>query len=78
MLGTGPDLDVIEGPAHPDPKIGARVDLTSKGLRPGSDADLFNLERLSRSSLLAWPGISTVEQLWNGFDSDDKLFMYPT
>ena len=24
----------------------------------------FNLERLSRSSRLAWPGISTLERLW--------------
>ena len=38
----------------------------------------FNLERLSRSSRLARPGISTVERLWNGFDSDTKLFMYQT
>ena len=27
----------------------------------------FNLERLSRSSRLARPRISTVERLWNGF-----------
>ena len=30
----------------------------------------FNLEWLSRSLRLAWPGILT----WNGFDSDAKLF----
>ena len=30
---------------------------------------LFHLERLSRSFRLAWPGISTLERLWNGFVS---------
>ena len=35
----------------------------------------FNLERLSRSSRLARPGISTVERLLNGFDSDAVLFI---
>ena len=34
----------------------------------------FNVERLSRSSRLAWPGISTLERL----DSDAELFMYRT
>ena len=38
----------------------------------------FNLERLSRSFRLAWPGISTLERLWNGFDSDAELFMCRT
>ena len=38
----------------------------------------FNLERLSRSSRLAGPGISTMDRLWNGFDSDALLFMYQT
>ena len=38
----------------------------------------FNLEWLSRSSRLAWPGILTVERPWNSFDSDAKLFMYGT
>ena len=38
----------------------------------------FNLERLSRSFRLARPGISPLEQLWNGFDSDSELFMYRT
>ena len=36
----------------------------------------FNLERFSRSFRLAWPNISPLERLWNGFDSDDELFMY--
>ena len=36
----------------------------------------FNLERLSRSFRLVRPGISPLEQLWNGFDSDAELFMY--
>ena len=36
----------------------------------------FNLERLSHSSHLDQLGIQTVEQLWNGFDSDAKLFIY--
>ena len=30
----------------------------------------FNLERLRRSFRLAWPRISPLERLWNGFDSD--------
>ena len=30
----------------------------------------FNMERLSRSSRLAQPGISTFNRLWNGFDFD--------
>ena len=30
----------------------------------------FNLERLSRSFRLAWPGNSTLERLSNGFVSD--------
>ena len=38
----------------------------------------FNLEWLSRSSRLAWPGIVTVERPWSSFDSDAKLFMYGT
>ena len=38
----------------------------------------FNLERLSRSFRLARPGISPLERLWNGFDSDTELFMYRT
>ena len=38
----------------------------------------FNLERLSRSFRLARPGISPLERLWNGFDSDAELFMYET
>ena len=38
----------------------------------------FNLKQLSCSSRLAQPGILTVEQLWNGFDSDTELFMYRT
>ena len=37
----------------------------------------FNLEWLSRFFLrLAQSGISTMEQLWNVFDLDTKLFMY--
>ena len=36
----------------------------------------FNLKRLSRSFCLAQPGISPLERLWNGFDSDARLFMY--
>ena len=35
----------------------------------------FNLERLSRSFRLAWPGISPLERLWNYFDSDAELCM---
>ena len=38
----------------------------------------FNLERLSRSFRLAGPGVSPLERLWNGFDSDAELFMYGT
>ena len=45
--------------------------------RPERNA-CFNLERLSRSFRLAWPGISPLERLWNGFDSDDELFTYRT
>ena len=33
----------------------------------------FNLERLSRSFRLAWPGISPLDRLWNAFDSDAEL-----
>ena len=36
----------------------------------------FNLEQLSRSFRLARPDISTLDRLWNGFDSDAELFMY--
>ena len=37
----------------------------------------FNLERLSRFFLrLAQSGTLTMEQLWNVFDLDTKLFMY--
>ena len=35
----------------------------------------FNLGRLSRSFRLAQQGISTLEGLWSGFDSDSELFM---
>ena len=38
----------------------------------------FNLERLSRSFFLAGPGISTLDRLWNAFDSDAELFMFQT
>ena len=38
----------------------------------------FNLERLSCSFRLAWPRISPLERLWNGFDSDAELFLYRT
>ena len=38
----------------------------------------FNLERLSRSFRLTRPGISSLEPLWNGFDSDAELFLYRT
>ena len=38
----------------------------------------FNLERLSRSSRLARPGISNLDRLKNGFDSGAELFMYQT
>ena len=38
----------------------------------------FNLEWLSRSFRLAQPGISPLERLWKGFDSDAELFMYRT
>ena len=37
----------------------------------------FNSERLSRSFRLAWPGISPLERLWNGFDSDHQTFHVP-
>ena len=47
---------------------------TSKSIRNA----YFNLEQLSRSSRLPQPGISTVEQLWNSFDSDGEIFMYQT
>ena len=36
----------------------------------------FNLER--HSFRLARLGISPLERLWNGFDSDTELFMYQT
>ena len=36
----------------------------------------FNLERLSRSFRLARTGISPLERLWNGFDSDAEIFVY--
>ena len=35
----------------------------------------FNLELLNHSSCLTWVGISTLERLWNKFDSDAKFFM---
>ena len=38
----------------------------------------FNLERPSRSFRLARLGISTLDRLKNGFDSDAELFMYRT
>ena len=38
----------------------------------------FNLEWRSRSFYLARPGISPLERLWKGFDSDAELFMYGT
>ena len=38
----------------------------------------FNLERLSRSFRLVWPGISALERLWNSFVSDAELFMCRT
>ena len=38
----------------------------------------FNLERLSRPSRFARTGNSTLDELWNGFDSDTDLFMYRT
>ena len=38
----------------------------------------FNLERLSRSSRLARPGIPSMGRLLNGFDSDAELFKYRT
>ena len=38
----------------------------------------FNLERVSRSFLLAWPKISTLERLWNRFVSEAELFMCRT
>ena len=38
----------------------------------------FNLERLSRSFRQARTGISPLERLWNGFDSDAELFTYRT
>ena len=38
----------------------------------------FKLKRLSRSFRLAWPGISPLERLWNGFDWDAELLMYGT
>ena len=38
----------------------------------------FNLELFSRSFRLARSGISPLERLWNGFDSDAEHFMYRT
>ena len=38
----------------------------------------FNLEQLRRPFRLARLGISPLERLWNGFDSDDERFMYRT
>ena len=38
----------------------------------------FNLERLSRSFRLVRSGVSPLERLWNGFDSDAELFIYRT
>ena len=35
----------------------------------------FNVGRLSRSFRLARLGISALEGLWSGFDSDSELFM---
>ena len=34
----------------------------------------FNLERLSRFSRLARPGIATLERFWKGFDLDAVFF----
>ena len=36
----------------------------------------FNLEQLRRSFRPARPDSSTLDRLWNGFDSDAELFMY--
>ena len=36
----------------------------------------FNLGRLSRYSSLAKLGISALERLWSGFDSDSELINY--
>ena len=33
----------------------------------------FNLDWLNHSSCLTWVGISTLERLWNKFDSDAKF-----
>ena len=38
----------------------------------------FNLERPSRVSHLARPGISTMSRPWNGFDLDAEFFKYRT
>ena len=38
----------------------------------------FNMTQLSRSFRQARPGISPLERLWNGFDSEAELFMYRT
>ena len=34
----------------------------------------FNLERLSRFFRLARPGISSLDRLWNAFDSDAQMY----
>ena len=56
------------------PRIKYMKSSASESIKNGS----FNLERLSRSFRLAWPEISTLERLWNGFDSDAELFMCRT
>ena len=42
-----------------------------------SDAERL-IQTAQRSFCLAQPGILPLERLWNGFDSDAKLFMYQT
>ena len=38
----------------------------------------FNSTQLSCSFRQAWLGISPLERLWKGFESDAELFMYRT
>ena len=68
MVSPGSDAELFIG------RIKDVESLVSESIRNAK----FNVELLSRSSRLAWPGISTLERLWNSFDSDAKLSMCQT
>ena len=50
---------------------------TRKVRRLNNRNTYFNFTRFSRSFRLARPGISPLERLWNGFDSESRTFHVP-